>query len=230
MTSVPNRVAAELLRFVAPGILHGLGNSLFAIRGHAQLLRGSENEVGRSRAAILKASEKSLRGLDVLRFLAAEAEGHSSSQAGILLHRLCDFVRIPLSEHGLRLTFEHKSSQTPMSVEGTALCQCVVELLRQLVCSLPASYEGCAIVDLVAQRKRSVAIEVQLRSSPSLLPFPIDFEGAVERMRPLLAYHDVTVEIRPESRRVRLKVPAITLRPMPARPAASPASPQVVES
>jgi len=213
--TVADRAAAELLRFVAPGVLHGLGNSLFAIRGHAQLLRGTESEVGRSRGAILNASEKALKGLDVLRYLAAESEDLATSQAWILLHRLCDFLRIPLLERGVTLVFGRNSSETPMRVEGTALCQCVVELLRQLAERLPSSFQGEALVDLAARRRGAVAVAVAVRSGPAQLPFPVDLAGALSAAARLLEHHGVLVETMSEEQQVRLLVPAATIKREP---------------
>ena len=58
----------ETLAFVAPGFIHRLGNLMFTVQGHAQLLTGSEGS-DREVTAISTAAERGGRILRVLRTL-----------------------------------------------------------------------------------------------------------------------------------------------------------------
>ena len=208
MTTVPEQTSADLAQFVAPGLLHRLGNSLFSIQGHAQMLRGTEAEIAREKGAIQKASEKALNALQIFRYLIAEPDAAPAPQAGILLHRLCDYLRIPMRERGLSIQFEHGSSETPVGVNGTTLCQVVVGMLRHLVGALPCGFEGRVTIDLVSQGPDGLTLSLRVETSPSFLPFPVHLEDVVRHASALLELHSVRVEASGDQQTLRLRVPA----------------------
>ena len=168
------RSTGDLIEFVAPGLLHGLGNNLFAIRGHTQMLGGAQEQIAPAKNALLEASGKALGTLEVLRYLLGDARPDSRPQAGILLHRICEVLVVPLRERGVRLRLERGSSEVPLAVDGTVLCQTVVELMRRLSERLPHGFEGSLIVDLASQRAQELVLTLEIESSASLLPFPVD--------------------------------------------------------
>ena len=210
MTQVPR--TSDLVEFVAPGLLHGLGNNLFAIRGHTQMLGGAHGEITRAKNALLKASSKALGCLDVLRFLLGDARPDSRPQAGILLHRICEVTRVPLRDRGVRLRFRHGSSELPLAVDGTVLCQVVVEIMRRLSERLPSGFEGSLIVDLASQRAQGLALTLELEASASFLPFPIDLAAVANDAGPLLRAHGVSIEEMTGGAGLTLRVPAIRAR------------------
>ena len=212
------RVGPELAQFLAPGLVHGLGNSLFAIQGHAQLIRGCESEVNRARGGILKAAENALHGLDVLRFVLGEAGERDLTAPGSTLHRLCDYLRVPLRDRGIRVVYGDESQETPIPVDGVGLCQCVVELVRRVCQVLPSSFAGQMHIVLAAQRRDAIVVALRLETGPSLLPFPVDLVRAIRSARPLLNCHGVKAEAGSGLEQLRLLVPAREGRsPAPAQ-------------
>jgi hypothetical protein len=200
---------ASLVQFLAGGIVHGMNNSLFAIQGHAQMLRGSEAEIAGARAAITKATEKALKALEVFRYVIGGADHGPPPQAGILLHRLCEYVRNELADRGVRVRFVPGSGAAPQCVNGTALCQSVVEVLRQLAAVLPVASESDLSVEVVAQRKDAVVVELRLDNRPAVLPFPIDLQRVMLRARPVLDHHRVRADLSAGARQLRLAVPVV---------------------
>lgn len=210
-----HREQNDLIAFVAPGFVHALGNSLFAIHGQAQLIREVQGETGRARAQLLKASRKALDGLDILRFLLGDTPTGESAQAGVLLYRLCDFLRVPLRERGLRLKFRHGSSEAPQIVDGVAMCRSVVHLAAALIERLPTGFEGSWVVDLAGQGAGEVQLTFTLRNDEALLPFPIELEEIADAVRPELEEYRVRAE-RTGKTTLRLRIPATTVEPGPA--------------
>jgi hypothetical protein len=200
---------ASLVQFLAGGIVHGMSNSLFAIQGHAQMLRGGEAEIAGARAAIAKATEKALKALDVFRYVIGGGEHGPPPQAGILLHRLCEYVRGGLAERGVRVRFVPGAGDAPQCVDGTVLCQSVAEVLRQLTAVLPVASESDLSVEVVAQRKDAVVIELRLDNRPAVLPFPIDLQRVMVRARPVLDLHHVRADLAGSARQLRLALPVV---------------------
>ena len=54
---VASRSIGHLLEFLAPGLVHGLGNSLFAIRGAAHVLGVADRDPIRSQRVVIEATE-----------------------------------------------------------------------------------------------------------------------------------------------------------------------------
>ena len=55
-TATTDRSIGHQLEFLAPGLVHGFGNSLFAIRGAAHVLSAPSNDPSRSQRVIVDAS------------------------------------------------------------------------------------------------------------------------------------------------------------------------------
>ncbi len=202
------RFPAEMLQFIAPGFMHAMGNCLFSIHGHAQLLRGGDTEIARDKSAIVKASERALHALDVFRYVIGDPGPEVAPQAGILLHRLCDHLRVPLREYGLIVRYLHASSQTPVHVDGIALSQVVVEVTRQLATHLPGGVEGAIEIDLSAQRPDGVTVTFAVQNDPSHLPFPFDLDSVIACARPVLDRHGATADC--AKQQLSVNVPAGT--------------------
>jgi hypothetical protein len=178
---VPDLAAAEarpadgvLLEFLAPGIVHALGNHLFAIQGCAHVLRDG-TVARRERTTILEAATQAEHALDVLRLLAADPlTGPRSEQPGVLLARLAPLCRVPLRDRGLQLVLDHSSSRRPRVVEARSFTRAVVDLLLRISGALPAFVEGSVFLDLADQVDGSILLEIAIEFAPSCLPFPMD--------------------------------------------------------
>ena len=136
----------NLLEFLLPGLTHSLGNSLFTIHGHAQLLGSRGTESGRERNAILKASKKAQHALELLKMLCVGGGAAAPAPASSVLRRLAEYLRVPLREHGLQVRFMQSSGETPMLIDGGVLCRGVLEIVRQTAAVLPSGLGGISVL------------------------------------------------------------------------------------
>lgn len=198
---------ALLLDFVAPGLLHSLGNQLFAIQGSAHVL-GASKQTGRFRETILEACGKAEHALEVLRHAGpANADPPRVEQAGILLVRLADVCRVPLRERGVRLELAHSSKDSPRRVDARTFVRALCEVLRCVAIEVPACYAGELRVDLSDQRGAGVAVDLALRADPGCLPFRIGMTAA--RAGSALVLDSLTVGVDElAADRLRLRIPA----------------------
>ena len=177
---------APLLEFLTPGLLHSLGNHLFAIQGNAQVLGIKEAEIARERRAILEAAGKAQATLDIIRCLSGEELEQGAEQAGMILRRLCDVSGVPLREAGLRCMLTHSSIETPVQVDCSIFTRCLIETLRRIREELPSGFDGNLHIDLRSQGPETLAIGMQIQQDPSLLPFPIDLKAIATRAEEFL--------------------------------------------
>jgi hypothetical protein len=166
----------RLLRFLAPGLLHGLSNSVFAVVGHAHLLGGEQGDPTRERNAILRACQGANGALDVLRYLVENGSGEERQfcQPGVFLPRLCEVLRVPCRERGARIQFQHSSTDSPVLVEAGVLARAVLVVVAEVAEALATGFAGTLRVDLASQDARRALLKVTLDADPAILPFPID--------------------------------------------------------
>lgn len=200
---------ALLLDFLSPGLVHALGNQLFAIQGSAHVL-GASRQTGRLRETILEACLKAEHALDALRHAGpSDGDPPRQEQAGLLLMRMADVCRVPLRERGVRLAVEHSSKDSPRRVDARTLCRAVAEILRCVAAEVPACFAGELHLDLCEQERARVGIQLHLRTDPGCLPFPIGLSAARARSAGVLEPLGVRVEIGDDDR-MRISVPAAT--------------------
>ena len=172
-TDRPQHARSETLGFVAPGLAHQLGNALFAVQGHAALLRSQEPEFLRERNGMLAAIERAEQALQVLQFLVG-LEGRGPQQPGILLHRLAEMLRVSLREASLALELGHGSRQTPRPVAPAPFCRGVLAAVRHLTQAVRSAGAGSIRLDLTAQHAGAVSVQVEWHPPKGALPFPVD--------------------------------------------------------
>ncbi len=161
-----------LVDFAASGLLHWLGNSLFAIQGHAQMLGLDPAPRARGVQEVLKGARQAQSALDVFRWLVADRRSTQPIQIGVLLPRLCEGIRIPLRARGIGLDHLHTSNETPRHVCGVVATQAIVGVVRTLVGRLPAGYEGRLVLDLTRQTP-NVELALRLVPAGAMLPFRV---------------------------------------------------------
>ena len=209
MRDVRTQDLGRLLRFLSPGVLHGMSNALFAVVSHAKLLGGGEGEIARVRAAILRAAGVGEGTLEVVRFALGDTqERPAPRQVGVLLRQVCDVLRVSCHEHGLRLKASHSSVDSPATVDGVQLCRALVETVRELAEGLPAGYGGILDIDVLAQGRDGVTLMLSVASDRDLLPFPIDLLRVTAAARRAIADEDVLLE-RSSLRQLSLRMPAL---------------------
>lgn len=196
----------DSLRFLAPGLAHHLGNALFRVQGHAQLLTSGDTEVQRERRAILEAVDRAAHAVQLLHWLLG-ASAQPPAQAGILLNRLCECLTAPLRERGLRLETRHTSHETPVTVDGTVFCRSLLVALRALLRQAAEGCGGCIQVDLLAQDAVRVQVRLELQPGPAQLPFRIDAAACAQELREMLMAVGVRAAAAPAGRALLLDIP-----------------------
>lgn len=181
------RQLAPLLEFLMPGLLHSLGNHLFAIQGNAQVLGMREGEIDRERQAILEAAGQARAALDIIRCLSGEQPELGTEQAGAILRRVCEISRIPLLEAGLRCQLAHSSIETPINIDSAIFTQCLLETLRCIREELPSGFDGELHIDLRGQSRNLLAIGMRVQQNPDLLPFPLNLGQVASRAEEFLS-------------------------------------------
>lgn len=184
----------ELLAFLAPGIVHALGNSLFAVSGNAQFLSDQRQPTSRLRGVILGAVENAEHAVDLLRCLSEPSgDDRRPEQAGVLLNRLAPILRVPLRDRDLGLEIGHSSTETPRSVAVRPFVLAVAEATRLAHELLPRFVDGALHLDLCRQSRGSLDVVFEVRTRSQLLPFPLQFDAVAERMSAWTARERVSV-------------------------------------
>ena len=194
-------VRPDTLAFLAPGLLHQMGNVLFTIQGNAQTMKDEAS--GRERTAILAATERGSVALRMLRCLLGDPAA-VPAQAGVLLSQLGDLARIPLREAQQLLDVRHSARQSPVFVAPSDFCIAVAEALCALVTILPTGMHGTLVLDLCEQGPRHATVRVLFQQRGGALPFPLDVGELLARYetgqlrkhsRPALRTHAMGLEL-----------------------------------
>ncbi|MDA0934970.1 MAG: hypothetical protein O3C51_16090 [Planctomycetota bacterium] len=196
----------ELMAFLAPGLVHALGNHLFAIQGSAHVLK--EGKAGlRERGTILEASNRAQQALDILRLLATpDEEPASVEQPGVLLTQLAPLCAVPLRERGLRHHLDFTSPRSrPRGVPARRFVRAYLGLLQRVSEGLPPFVHGTLTTELKRQDQGSVTFEIAVEFAAHCLPFPVDIDGIVSDCNGRHAADGVVAEA-VDGRRMRVQV------------------------
>lgn len=188
------RPVGHLLEFLCPGLVHGLGNSLFAIRGAAHVLGAPDRDPMRAQRVVVEATEQAETLLEILRHLSGVDPARPLQQPGILMQRLVRVLRIPMRDHGLAIEAAHGSHETPVAVDACSLTRALCEVAAALCRALPPAIEGRVVLDLVAQARGGARIEVALEADAACLPFPLEIRRVADLVRDALARDGVAIE------------------------------------
>lgn len=196
----------DLMAFLAPGLVHALGNHLFAIQGSAHVLK--EGKAGlRERGTILEASNRAQQALDVLRLLATPDEDPAPvEQPGVLLTQLAPLCAVPLRERGLRHHLDFASPRSrPRGVPARRFVRAYLGLLQRVSEGLPPFVHGTLTTKFLRQDPDAVTFEIGIEFAAHCLPFPIDLDGMVAHCNEAHAEDGVQAE-RVDGRRLRVRV------------------------
>lgn len=172
----------ESLAFLAPGLLHHLGNVLFTIQGNAQALGSADVPASRELTAVLGAVERGAHALRVLRGLLGDPAAPQADASG-LLDQLGDLLRVPVREARQSFELRHSARRLPVLVDPSEFCRIVVDLVQGLVAILPNGVHGTVVVDLFDQGEGHVTVRVAFQPPTGALPFPIPTEDLRLRMQ-----------------------------------------------
>lgn len=197
----------RLLEFVTPGVVHRLGNSLFAVRGAAHVLGAADQNHVRSRELLLEATERAQEALDLLRFLSSDGEDQPTSTCNVVLTRLFDVLRMPLRERGLRVEWTPSPDGDLRVVSAAGATRAVCEAAVTACESLGAGQTGGLIVSTRADAEDDVVFAFEVETAKAILPFPIDFARLGPEIEARLDSDMVEVVVA-ESDRLELRLPA----------------------
>jgi hypothetical protein len=158
-------VRRDALWFLAPGAVHELGNTAFAIQGHVHLLTD-----GAARTALLAAVEKLVMSIGGIRCLLGD---DTPIEAAVLLRQLQAFARIALRDRGLRLECD-ELPPPPCILSGTML-QAAALALRAFTAG-PAEHgaPGTVRIGLEPAGASRIAFSLQWLPERGQLRFPLD--------------------------------------------------------
>ncbi|MBX3464187.1 MAG: hypothetical protein KF830_13520 [Planctomycetes bacterium] len=161
------RPTCDGLALLMPGLLHQLGNQLFAIQGHAQLLPAGDA----TRGAMLAAAARSTEVLGLWR---AVLEGRSAGRLDLerALALLGDVARVGLRERGHGLTLTLGGATGEARCEAAAVLAATAQALQGLCDLVPGGVDGEFALAAAAER-RAVTIRIQFVPRPGSLPFPM---------------------------------------------------------
>ncbi len=169
---------SRLLEFLTPGIIHGLGNSLFAIHGNAQVM-GEKPE--RERSAILDASLQAQHMLEVLRCMSGQGPMNCSKlDVCAVLPAICDACKVSMRDFGVAVSLAEDVHENRCSLDVILAVRSVGAVMLAVRDRLPSGYEGTMRVSVVARRNRVHEIRLELVQKPSFLPFPVDIVAVRE--------------------------------------------------
>jgi hypothetical protein len=200
----------DLMAFLAPGLVHALGNHLFAIQGSAHVLK--EGKAGlRERGTILEASTRAQQALDILRLLATpDEEPAPVEQPGVLLTQLAPLCAVPLRERGLRHQVDFASPRSrPRGVPARRFVRAYLGLLQRMSEGLPPFVHGTLLTQLLRQDHESVTFELGVEFAAHCLPFPVDVDGIVAHCNGSHAGDGVQAE-RADTRRIRVRIATVS--------------------
>jgi hypothetical protein len=170
----------ETLAFLAPGLLHQLGNVLFTIRGNAEAAAFATDGGERQRLAIATAADRGAEALRVLRCLLGDAAS-APVPAVSLLTQVAELARVPLREAKLALEVD-LGSRTTVRVDPIDFYGVVFEALRGLVAVLPSGATGSIGLELVELADHRVAVGISFQAPAGTLPFPLPLKELAQRI------------------------------------------------
>lgn len=174
---------SETLAFLAPGLLHQLGNVLFTIQGNAQVAGFTSTDGNRERAAIAAATDRGAEVLRVLRCLLGDPSA-VPVPAGGLLAQLADLARVPLREAHQTLEWRPDAAAEPVLVDPVDFCVVVLEAVRGIVALLPDGVSGAIVLGLRGGKEHRAAVAVAFQPPSGALPFPLPLAELVGRLDP----------------------------------------------
>ncbi|MCA8948819.1 MAG: hypothetical protein KDE27_04910 [Planctomycetes bacterium] len=176
--SDPWSCSPETVAFVAPGLVHRLGNAIFTVQGHAQL---PDRPIPRD--TVLAAANRGGRALAVARTLLGSTFEPPADPLE-LLEVLVDLTRIPFREAGH--TLELTRGAAARTVDPGTFCPAIVEALRAFHEVLPRGQKGVLRI-AVAADAGDLAVRIGYAAAAGELPFPLAIPELRQRLHQRLA-------------------------------------------
>ncbi|MBK8100483.1 MAG: hypothetical protein IPK26_25580 [Planctomycetes bacterium] len=165
------------LWFLAPGLMHHLGNAVFAARGQLQLAALDTERAAPALQALLRAQT----ALGIVRHLLPGGGGPVA--LGACVHGLAEMLRVPLRDLGLRLV----TADVPAGavVDAAALLPAILGAVRGLANAVPQGL-GAVLTLTATTDATTLALRWGLEPGPGLLPFGLDWTKLAATVRQCL--------------------------------------------
>ncbi len=158
-----------LLSFLAPGVLHQLGNVLFTIQGNALLI----GESSREHDAITRAAARGVATVRMLQAVVGSAAVTNEIDVTDLLQQIKELVQVGLREAGRTLDLRLPPSVAPTLVDANSASLAVLLGLYHFVSALPAGMPGAVSLELVLPAAECPHVRLGFRPQQGQLPFPL---------------------------------------------------------
>lgn len=169
---------AEVIAFVAPGLVHQFGNLFLTVQGFGLGL--SPATADQARTALLAASERGAGSLRLLRLLLGESEGGSVA-FGAVAEQLAELLRVPVREAGHGFELQVAPGSGSHRVPAAPWVPPLVTAVWALVRAVPDGVRGRIRADLAADELGATA-RLSFRADSGSLPFPLATAAAAEQV------------------------------------------------
>jgi hypothetical protein len=179
---MPDTANAKLFELMVPGLLHGMGNALFAIQARAQVMAearaqvpGEDGEDNEGDAdEILPACRNASAVLDVLRLLTTAAGKEPSIPAGSALRGLLEPMRIGLRDTSVSIEVDPESFDADDAVPHRLFARAVGLAAAEICDAVPTGCRGVLQFRWMGAR----VLRVAFVGAADQLPFEADITAA----------------------------------------------------
>jgi len=180
-----NGLDREALIFIAPGLVHRLGNAMFTIQGHVQLMADVESSPA-DRQTILQEARRGSRALTLMRTLVGHEQVDSEAAADVLVV-VGELLAIPVREAGHTLVVQPAGAVGSRAIRPGTFYPAVIHAVRLLLQALPQGRPAGIELRVDAGEHEQVEVAVRFVPQEGNLPFPLAMDGVVEELRVVLA-------------------------------------------
>ncbi len=168
---------ADSLAFLAPGLVHQLGNHLFALQGQAQLLPEAHAELRQSMLAAVARSGEVVR---LLRAIVGDPAPPRLPPEQALAP-LLEVARVALRERGHQLVWHGAHSGGSDQADAATVVVATAQALTALVAALPDGLTGTFTVECDTSPAATI-LRVRFTARAGALPFPLGLDGIDARL------------------------------------------------
>jgi hypothetical protein len=176
---MPDTANAKLLELMVPGLLHGMGNALFAIQARAQVMAaarapGTEENGEGDTDGILPACRNASAVLDVLRLLTTAAGEEPSIPAGDALRGVLEPMRIGLRDASYSIEVDPAAFDAGDAVPHRLFVRAVGLAAAEICDAVPTGCRGVLQFRWMGAR----VLRVAFVGAADQLPFEADLTAA----------------------------------------------------
>ena len=165
-----------LLEYIAPGFLHGMGNTLFKIQAYTQVIENPSADAEiQAGPGILAACKDAAHVLEVFRVVLDPTAQTEPVEAGRLLEDLLHMMRGRMREDGVQVVVGGDGFDLPQAVRPRDVVLPVLVSMRCLGRALPSGMQG--ELAITASWQQGLEVDLALHPAAGCLPFEVDLQG-----------------------------------------------------